>query len=113
MFNSIIDTIKAGYQKLWDWSYNAGSIVLARITAIFGFLTSALSFADWSPLLSMTGIETGISHIQAFWIGAVIFVKGVIDEIVRRNNTVVTESSKLIPAQITVPEVKAAKKQNK
>lgn len=109
----MLETIKGWYQKLWDWSYNAGSIVTARITAIIGFLTSALSFADWSPLLSLAGIETGFSHVQAFWIGAVIFVKGVIDEIVRRSNTVVTESSKLIPATITTPEVKAAKKKAK
>lgn len=106
----MLDTIKGWYQTAWDWSYNAGSIVLARLTAIVGFLTSALSFADWSPLLSMAGIETGFSHVQAFWIGAVVFMKGVIDEIVRRRNTVVTESKKLIPAKITVPEVKAAKK---
>ncbi len=102
--------LNTAYKTLWDWSYNAGSIVVARLTAIFGFFTSALSFADWSPLLSMTGIETGISKTQAFWLGAVIFAKGVVDEFVRRRNTVVTESAKLVSKDITIPEVKAAKK---
>ena len=102
-----IDSLK---KKFWDWSSHAGTIVNARLTAIFGFMTSALSFADWSPLLSLFGVDTGFSHKQAFWVGAVIFVKGIVDELVRRANTVKTEAGKLLPKDITMPEVKAAKK---
>lgn len=101
---------KTIYNKFWDWSSHAGTIVNARITAITGFLTSALSFADWSPIFSLFGIDTGFSHVQAFWVGAAIFLKGVFDEFVRRANTVTSDAGKLIPKDVTIPEVKAAKK---
>lgn len=101
------------YDKFWEWTNHAGSILNARLTAIFGFLTSALSFADWSPIFSLFGIETGFSHLQAFWVGAAIFLKGVFDEFVRRANTVTTEAGKLVSKDITIPEVKSAKKNAK
>lgn len=106
----MIETIKGWYQTAWDWSYNAGSIVMARLTAIAGILTSAVSFMDWSPLFALLGVDTGFTTNQAFWLGAALFVKGIFDEIVRRSNTVVTEAAKLLPKDITTPEVKAVKK---
>src|SRR5688500_11375488 len=102
----MIETLKTWYRAAWDWSYNAGSIVVARLTAIAGIVTSAISFMDWSPLWSMLGVDTGFSTKQAFWLGVGLMIKGIFDEIVRRSNTVVTEASKLIPHDITTPEVK-------
>lgn len=107
----MFETIKGWYQKAWDWSYNAGSIVLARLTSLTGVFVGALSFIDWSPIYTLFGSPSlEFNRTQTLFLGAILFVQGLVQEIVRRSNTVVTESAKLIPAQITVPEVKAAKK---
>lgn len=101
------------YDKFWEWSNHAGTIVNARITALTGLFTSAISYMDWSPLWNLLGVDTGFSTKQAFWLGAGLMVKGIFDEIVRRAHTVTSEAGKLIPKDVTIPEVKAAKKKAK
>lgn len=77
------------WKKFKDWSgwSEAGSIVNARITAVLGFITAVIGALDWSPLLSL-GIDTGINWVQVAFVGGLMFVKGVLDEIVRRYRAV-------------------------
>lgn len=62
------------------------SVFLARMTVVSGFLISASSLLDWSPLLSVVGVDTGFTKHQLFWTGAVVAIKGVFDELARRIN---------------------------
>lgn len=70
------DTVKAFFK------YSL-SILNARCTALAGLVTAAVGMLDWSPLLGLN-FDTGFSQKQVFWTGAVVFVKGLIDEVSRR-----------------------------
>jgi hypothetical protein len=106
----MFETIKNLYKKAWDISYNAGSVAYAHATTALGIVIAAISYSDWSPLYSLFGADTGFSVKQGFWTGITIIVSGLAQYFIRTRNTVVTESNKLVPADITLPEVKAAKK---
>lgn len=76
--------------KLNEWWLNTLSffkyshtILVARLTILTGFITTVLGSLDWSPLLGVN-IDTGFSKNQVIWLGIIMTVKGVIDEIVRR-----------------------------
>lgn len=96
MLNSIKTYFVNLYQKFWDWQHNVATILLARLTLLAGFVTSALSFVDWSPLYNLVGMDTGFTKTQVFWLGAMTATKGFFDEIVRRANTTVVDN-KLVP----------------
>lgn len=59
------------------------TILVARLTVVTGFITAVLGALDWSPLLGLD-INTGFSKAQVIWLGAIMAVKGIIDEVVRR-----------------------------
>jgi len=61
------------------------TILLARLTAITGLVTTAVGYMDWSPLLGLD-LNTGFSKAQVMWTGGIVFIKGIIDEIARRRN---------------------------
>lgn len=107
MFDTIKNWFTAAYQKFWDWQKNAATILLARLTVVTGFVTSALSFVDWSPVTNLIGIDTGFNKTQVFWLGAIAFVQGIIAEITRRSNTVTVDNT-LVSKDITVTKAKVA-----
>lgn len=103
----MFETIK---QKFWAVVGPVGSIIEARATMLFGFITGALGLIDWSPLLSLFGAGTAFNQTQVMAIGAVLFIKGAVQEIIRRYNDpllTVTASAE------AAPEVAKAKKKIK
>lgn len=86
MWQEIKDNVKSWWDGVWGWCKNSGTILLARLEIVVGFVISAVSMMDWSPLLSM-GIDTGFSWAQAAWIGGVSMVHGLVAEITRRRGT--------------------------
>lgn len=109
----MLESIRNAYKTAWDWSLNAGSIVLARLTAIAGVVTSGIAMIDWSPLYNLFGASPVFNKEQTLVMGLFLLVQGIVQEIVRRANTVVTEANKLVSKDLTVTEVKAAKKKAK
>lgn len=98
------------HEKIWAILGPVGSIIEARATALFGLVTAGIGFMDWSPLLNLFGTGTDFNPKQVSAIGAVVFVKGIIQEITRRFN------DPLLKVQAAVdkaPEVAVAKKKIK
>lgn len=112
MLQTLTD-FRAWYKAVWDSALNSGTIFMARLFGLIGVIISAVSIADWSPLLTLFGVDTGFSSKQGIFTGLVIMGKALADEITRRRGTLTTESSRLVPATITIPEIKAAKKNKK
>lgn len=78
--------LKQTYQNTKDWWNNVvHTILLARLTAITGFITAVAGSMNWAPLLSLD-VDTGFSRNQVIWLGAVMVVQGIIFELVRRYN---------------------------
>lgn len=100
----MFETIKA---KFWAVVGPVGSIIEARITLLVGLITGAIGFMDWSPLLSLFGESTDFNTKQITGLGAVIAVKGLVQEVVRRFNDPLLTVTK---AADEAPEVAVAKK---
>ncbi len=100
-------------KKFWEWMDHSGTILVAISTSIVGAFTAVLGMIDWSPLWSTLGTGTYLSKEQTVTIGAAMIIKGIIDYIVRKSNTIKTETGKLISNDVTTAEVKAAKKNAK
>jgi len=87
------DIIKKKLQDWWTTTLSffrySHTILVARLTMLTGFLTAVIGSLDWSPLLGLN-IDTGFSRTQVIWLGAVTFIKGVLDEIARRAKGVVS-----------------------
>ena len=62
------------------WFNDSATIVVARITAVSGFITGVLGVLDWSPLLGISGMD----QRQVITMGAVVLLIGVSHEIARR-----------------------------
>lgn len=84
--------IKAFFNYSW-------SILIARIETLSGLLVGSLGFFD--PTALITGVQSGINQAQAFTIGGILLVKGLISEVGRRAGTVTLSDGQLIPAQIS------------
>lgn len=99
--------------RWWDdlksWFKYSESILLARMVAFTGLITSAIGLMDWSPLLSLD-VSSGFSQAQVIWLGAVTFVQGLVAEFARRRNDPYMTVSTAVEAQ---PAVIKAKKQIK
>lgn len=103
MWNDIKD-------RFWAVVGPVGSIIEARLTMIFGFITSVVGLMDWSPLLNLFGESTAFTKAQVLAIGAITFIKGVAQEITRRyNDPLLTITAAVKDA----PEVAEAKKKVK
>jgi hypothetical protein len=78
--------MKTLWNKIKDWSgwSEAGSIFVARLEVVVGFLISVFEGLDWSYLMSMD-FSQGINK-QVLFVGLLIIVKGLISEITRRHN---------------------------
>lgn len=117
----MLQTIKEKLYAFWDgtkaWFKRSQTIFLARAETAIGFVIMALSVADWSPLLS-AGISTGFTWAQAFTLGLIVTIRGIIGEWARRLGTVEV-AGQLIPTDISkekvevVKEIKAAEKKVK
>ncbi len=72
----------------------------------------AVGFMDWSPLLNLfgAGAETAFNQTQLMGVGAIVFVKGLVQEITRRFNDPLLKVQAAVDAD---PEVKEAKKKIK
>lgn len=81
--------------KIWGWFKNSGSIVLARLEVLSGFVIGAVNVLDWSPLLS-AGLDAGFTWVQGVTLGSMLLVKGIVSEWVRRSNAKVIENT-LVP----------------
>lgn len=68
-----------------SWFKNSETIFLARAEVVVGFLVTAISAMDWSPLLAV-GADTGFTWKQGCTIGSMLIVKGIISEWARRRN---------------------------
>lgn len=103
----MFDTLR---QKFWAVVGPVGSIIEARLTMLFGVVTGAVGLLDWSPLLNLFGTSTDFNTKQITGLGAVVFVKGVVQEITRRFNDPLL---KVTAAAEQAPEVAVAKKKIK
>lgn len=102
--------LKAYHEKIWAILGPVGSIIEARATALVGLVTAGIGFMDWSPLLNLFGTGTDFNPKQVSALGAVVFVKGVIQEITRRFNDPLLKVQTAVDA---APEVAIAKKKIK
>lgn len=84
--NMLTTKLKVFWEDTKAFFLYSKSVFLARMTVVSGFLISASGLIDWSPLLSLVGVDTGFSRHQLFWTGAVVAIKGVFDELARRIN---------------------------
>lgn len=100
--------IKDFWARVKAWFKNSETILLARLEMLTGFLVTAFSVMDWSPLLA-SGIHTGLSWTQATALGMIVFVKGIISEWARRLNTVVI-GERLVPTAAVVEEIAETEK---
>ncbi len=66
--------------------YQYESIVVARLTAVGGFITGVVGALDWSPLLGLTGFD----RKQMLVTGGVVLLIGVSTEVARRRNAQLT-----------------------
>lgn len=84
--------IKEKLKNTWEHIKSAigwntvGTVVLARITAIVGFVTATVGAMDWSPLWSMLSTGTEFTKHQLIAIGVSIAGLAVTTEITRRRN---------------------------
>lgn len=99
-------------ERVWAFFDNSGTIVVARLTALLGFITAAFASMDWSLLYTLVGEPAGFSKMQALWLGGALAVKGVLDEIVRRSNTKKVDNV-LISKSTEEVAIKAVKKPGK
>lgn len=91
MFSNIWESIKAFFNR-------SETILAARLTSIVGLVMGAVGFMDWSPLLSFN-FHTGFDSVQVMWLGGITFVKGLIDELLRRYRTMTAASGSLLPVK--------------
>ena len=78
--------IKQWTQSAKDWWNNVvHTILLARLTALTGFIVGAVGSMNWAPLLAID-VDTGFSRNQVVWLGVLMFAQGVVFELVRRYN---------------------------
>lgn len=83
MWDNIKTKLNAWWLETLSFFKYSHTILVARLTVIAGFVTAVLGSLDWSPLLGIN-IDTGFSKNQVIWLGIIMSVKGVIDEVVRR-----------------------------
>ena len=70
-------------QSTRAWFKNSETILVARVTTLFGFLVAAGGALDWSPLLSLN-FGSGFSDRQLIAIGTMVFAQGILVEAARR-----------------------------
>lgn len=75
--------------KLKGWFLHSETILIARATALVGFVTAAVGAFDWSPLLGLD-VSTGFNQRQVVWLGGIMAVQGVAVELGRRRNMAVS-----------------------
>jgi hypothetical protein len=66
--------------------YTYESLVVARLTALGGFITGVVGCLDWSPLLGITGFD----YKQVIFTGGIVMLIGVSTEIARRRGAQLT-----------------------
>lgn len=76
------------FEKIKDWSgwSTAGSIFIARMETLSGFLVGVVGGIDWSPLLAMDFTQP-IANKALIVMGAVLVIKGLVSEITRRRGS--------------------------
>ncbi len=72
-------------EELKAWFKYSETILIARAEVLTGFVISAVSLMDWSPLLSL-GVDTGFTWKQGAVIRGITVVKGLVTELARRRN---------------------------
>lgn len=87
----MFDTIKAKLKTIFG---PVASIINARLTMLFGLATAGVGLMDWSPLISTIGTSTAFNKTQVFALGAIAFVKGLVDEVARRANDTTLKDKK-------------------
>jgi len=75
------------FQRIKDWSgwSTAGSIFIARMETLSGFLVGVVGGIDWSPLLALDFTQP-IANKTLIVMGSVLVIKGLVSEMTRRNN---------------------------
>lgn len=92
MFSNLINDVKAFFLRSW-------SIFLARLEVLTGIAIGIFSAIDWSSLASLDWTN-GIAN-KGSLIAAILFIiKGVVSELGRRQNTVVSEQDQLVPSNL-------------
>lgn len=93
MFTKTIEKLKRWFNRSW-------TIFQARFMMVAGIVVAGFGAVDWVSLLA--GAQTTPTNYKAFLImGAVMFVKGILEEVGRRQNTkVIEETGQLIPANV-------------
>ncbi len=90
--NTLVDNTKAFFKRSW-------SIFLARMEIVTGFVVGVVAAIDWSDLANID-FNAGFSNNQMFWFAIGLTIKGIVSEIGRRANTVVTTRDQLVPANL-------------
>lgn len=98
-------TLNEAWSGIKAWFKHSETILLARIELISGFVITAVSAMDWSPLLSM-GVDTGFTWKQGMVLGSITLAKGLITELARRRNTQQI-GDRLIPTDVVIKEAVA------
>lgn len=110
----MFESIKAKLKTLFG---HVASIVNARITALTGLITMVFGSIDWSPLVNLVGTNPMFTKTQAITMGAMIFVKGIFDEILRRKNdpvlTIIEAKGDPKDTKVVSEDVAQAKRQVK
>jgi hypothetical protein len=75
------------FKKIKDWSgwSEAGSIFIARMEVVSGFLTGVLGGIDWTPVMTLDFTQP-IADKTLIILGLSLVFKGVISEMTRRRN---------------------------
>lgn len=74
------------WSRVKSWFLFSEVILLSRIAAIGGAVTTFVGGMDFSPLWTLFSSGTDFTHKQVFWIGISILGAGVTMELARRRN---------------------------
>lgn len=87
------------WNKLTDvkaWFLHSETIFLNRIEAFSGLVVAGVASMDWSPLWGLFGTGTAFNAKELYGMSAFLVIRGIVGELARRRNAVVTASGKLV-----------------
>lgn len=91
----MLQKLKDMWASVKAWFLNSETIFLNRVEAVTGLVIAAVAAMDWSPLWSVFGTGTALNTKELASISGFLVVRGIVGEIARRRNTVVTPANTL------------------
>jgi hypothetical protein len=92
VFSTLWTDIKAWFNRSW-------SIFLARLEVLTGVLVGMFGGIDWTALAQLDWSQ-GIKSTGTIIVAALLIIKGIVSELARRANTVVTATDQLVATNI-------------